>query len=234
MTLEDLLRSRDARVARQRELLTEHPGMSLLCLTVQLPGPVKRNDISLKIAKAGVEAVHSTFTPFFEEQRDLETGFEAFFVVDLPPEDAKRLACRIEDTHPLGRLMDIDVIISAGSASASEEHATLGRLAAVNFTPQSLCDSPQRGHVPVCDGAPVREGTGAERSEASGGAERSEASELPGTLPAWIPTPLGREALGLPPRKCLLCDNDVRICMRARTHTTEELLAKIAVMVGLR
>ena len=189
---------------RQRELLMDHPGMTLLCLTVQLPGPVKRNGISLKIARAGVEAVHSSFTPIFEEQRDLETGFEAFFIVDLLPVDTKRLACHLEDTHPLGRLMDLDVIISAGSASASEEHATLGN---------------------------VRGGTGAERSEASGGAERSEASELPRTLPAEVPTPLGREELGLPSRQCLICGRPVRECMRARTHTTEELLAKISEIV---
>ena len=146
---------------RQRELLTAHPGMSLICLTVQLPGPVKRNELSLKIARAGVEAVREAFAPEFEEQRDLETGFESFFLVSLSPADAKRLACSIEDTHPLGRMMDIDVIVP----------------------------------------------------------------EAPVTVP------LGREALGLPPRKCLLCDNEVRLCMRARTHTTDELLAKIKEIV---
>ncbi len=170
MTLEDLLGSRDARVARQRELLAEHPGMSLLCLTVQLPGPVKRNGISLKIAGEGVDAIRESFSPVFEDQRDLETGFEAFFLVNMPPFDAKRLACSIEDGHPLGRLMDIDVIVPSEGVFCSSE-------------------------VEI--------------------------------------QPLGREALGLPPRKCLLCDNDVRICMRARTHTTEELLAKISEMVGL-
>ena len=77
----------------------------------------------------------------------------------------------------------------------------------------------------------TRGGTGAERSEASGGAERSEASELPRTLPAEVPTPLGREELGLPSRQCLICGRPVRECMRARTHTTEELLAKISEMV---
>ena len=161
MTLDDFLRSRDARVERQLELLTDHPGMTLLCLTVQLPGPVKRNDISLEIADAGVCAVREAFSPEFEELRDLETGFEAFFLVSQPPLEAKRLACRIEDTHPLGRLMDIDVV------------------------------------VPF----------------------------------EMMVKPLGRETLGLPSRKCLICGRPVRECMRARTHTTEDLLAKISEMV---
>ncbi|MBR1927981.1 MAG: citrate lyase holo-[Bacteroidales bacterium] len=165
MTLEDLLRSRDARVERQRELIALYPGMTLLCLTVQLPGPVKRNDASLRIARAGVDAVKEAFKPVFEEQRDLETGFEAFFVVDVPLLDAKRICCRIEDTHPLGRLMDIDVITSMSSTTL--------------------------------------------------------------TLSGPLVMPLGREELGLQPRRCLLCDSPAKECIRARTHTVGELMSKI-------
>lgn len=62
MTLEDLLKSRDARVAHQAELLGDYPGKSLLCLTVMLPGPVKRSAMSLKIASAAVEAVHGAWS----------------------------------------------------------------------------------------------------------------------------------------------------------------------------
>jgi phosphoribosyl-dephospho-CoA transferase len=42
---------------------------------------------------------------------------------------------------------------------------------------------------------------------------------------------LSRSDIGLEPRKCLLCGNEVRYCMRAKTHTTEELLARIEEMV---
>ena len=157
VTLEQLLQSRDNRAKHQKDLLDSHPGRSLLCMTVQLPGPEKRNATSLKIAKAGVEAIREAFSPEFEELRDLETGYEAYFLVPLSGQDAKRLACQIEDTHPLGRLMDIDVLITA------------------------LCVS--------------------------------------------------RTDIGLQPRKCLLCGNEVRYCMRAKTHTTAELLSKIEEMV---
>ena len=40
-----------------------------------------------------------------------------------------------------------------------------------------------------------------------------------------------RAAIGLPPRRCLLCDNEVRYCMRAKNHTVEELLSRIEEMV---
>ena len=35
-----------------------------------------------------------------------------------------------------------------------------------------------------------------------------------------------REQLGLNPRKCLICDNDARICGRSRAHTVEQLQKK--------
>lgn len=149
ITLQELLESRDARAARQGELLSQYPGRALVCLTVQLPGPEKRNASSLKIAAAAVEAIEKSFVPEYKELRDLETGFEGYFIVPESPLEAKKKAVEIEETHPLGRLMDIDV----------------------------------RG--------------------------------------------MDRASAGLPPRRCLLCDNEVRYCMRAKTHTREELLEKI-------
>ena len=157
MTLEQLLFSRDARNVRQAELLRQFAGRTLVCLTVVLPGSVKRDKRSLRIAEAGVAAVRAEFSPVFEELRDLETGFEGFFIVDGGAWEVKRRCCRIEDTHPLGRLMDIDVL---------EDR----------------------------DGFPV---------------------------------PLGRRVLALPQRPCILCGAPVRICMRTRAHTPEELLLKI-------
>ena len=157
VTLEQLLQSRDNRAKHQKDLLESHPGRSLLCMTVQLPGSEKRNETSLAIAKAGVKAVREAFEPEYEELKDLETGYEAFFLVSLSGEEAKRAACHIEDTHPIGRLMDLDVVTSHG--------------------------------------------------------------------------PAGRESLGYKPRKCLLCDNEVRYCMRAKTHSKEELLSRIEQML---
>lgn len=113
--MEELLASRDARVAHQAELLGEYPGRTLLCLTVMPPGPVKRSVVSLKIAAAAVSAVRSAFVPIFEELRDLETGYEGYFMVDLSPVEAKLAAVALEDSHPLGRLFDLDVVVLKNS-----------------------------------------------------------------------------------------------------------------------
>ena len=158
ITLQELLDSRDRRARRQGELLSQFPGRALLCLTVQLPGPEKRNALSLEIARAGVEAVEKRFNPVFEETNDLETGFEAFFIVDGQPLEVKKAAVEIEDTHPLGRLMDLDVIGPEG--------------------------------------------------------------------------PVGRASIGLQERRCLICEKPARYCMRAGSHTQDELIAKIKQLVS--
>ena len=156
ITLEQLLSARDARAARQKELLAAYPGCTLLCFTVQLPGAVKRNAESLIIGGAGLAALLDRFGSVLKhvQVKDLETGYEAYILVPLPQKLVKEISCELEETHPLGRLMDIDVI--------------------------------------GMDGIPV-----------------------------------GREAIGKGLRKCLLCSNEVRFCMRARTHSVEELEAKV-------
>ena len=158
ITLQELLDSRDRRARRQGELLSQFPGRALLCLTVQLPGPEKRNALSLKIARAGVEAIEKRFNPVFMETNDLETGFEGFFVFDGQSLEVKRAAAELEDTHPLGRLMDLDVIGPEG--------------------------------------------------------------------------PIGRADIGLQERRCLICEKPARYCMRAGSHTHEELMAKIKQLVS--
>ena len=160
VTLHELLASRDARHAMQQTLLAEHSGKTLVCLTVVMPGSVKRNHQSLVVAHAAVDAMRQTFgidTNIIE--RDLATGYEAYLITPLPLLEAKRRAVQIEDTHPLGRLFDIDIIDTNG-------------------------------------------------------------------------VPVQREAIGSAPRRCLVCDHEVRYCMRMRWHTQEEIWARIDEMVS--
>ena len=134
ITLDELLASRDARHATQQKLLAEHSGKTLVCLTVVMPGSVKRNQQSLIVARAAVKAMRKAYNisddllPETElltnelkaeageclVERDLNTGYEAYLITPLPLLEAKRVAVDIEDTHPLGRLFDIDVIDAQG------------------------------------------------------------------------------------------------------------------------
>lgn len=112
ITLNELLASRDARHAMQMQLLAAHPEETLVCLTVVMPGSVKRNSESLLVAQAAVESLRVAFRPGHGclLERDLPTGYEAYLLVPTPLTETKRKTCDIEDNHPLGRLFDIDVI----------------------------------------------------------------------------------------------------------------------------
>ena len=114
ITLEQLLGARDARYARQLSLTEAWPDRTLVCLTVVLPGSVKRDARSLKVAEAAVEAVREVLAPTYKELRDLETGYEGYFLVDAPLLDVKKACCEIENEHPYGRLMDLDVLERVG------------------------------------------------------------------------------------------------------------------------
>ncbi len=122
ITLHELLASRDARHAMQQKLLADNSGKTLVCLTVVMPGSVKRNRQSLIVAHAAVDAMREAFRPadgcFME--RDLTTGYEAYLLTPMPLLDAKRTAVGIEDSHPLGRLFDIDIIAPDGTPVSRE------------------------------------------------------------------------------------------------------------------
>lgn len=142
ITLEQLLQSRDDRFARQIQLTRRYPGRQLVCLTVVLPGPVKRDRRSLKVAAAGVEAVRKTFSPVYEELRDLETGFEGYFVVDGALEAVKLRCCDLEDTPPYGRLMDLDVLEPVGDSVVPVSRERVGvspRLCLLCGRPARVC-----------------------------------------------------------------------------------------------
>ena len=140
ITLDQLLKARDDRYARQLALTREWPDRTLVCLTVVLPGPVKRDDRSLKVAEAAVAAVQEMLRPEVHELYDLETGYEGYFLVDGDLLEVKRACCRIEDTHPYGRLMDLDVLERVGDTVVPVGRDRVGE------EPRRclLCDHPAR------------------------------------------------------------------------------------------
>lgn len=160
ITLDQLLLSREQRHSKQMALISAHPAHTLLCLTVIMPGSVKRNSHSLIVANAAITAVLECFnnTLVGIEAHDLHTGYEAYFITTMPHKQAKTLACKIENEHQLGRLFDLDVINADG-------------------------------------------------------------------------TPMSRTDVNQPARRCMLCDNEARYCMRNHTHSPQQLQQHIAQLI---
>ncbi|MGY3748846.1 citrate lyase holo-[acyl-carrier protein] synthase [Vagococcus acidifermentans] len=112
VTLDDMLAAREQRAAIQRQLLQETVHVSLLSATMNIPGPVKNSqkltDSFLTVIDAVEDqlAEHNIICQFSRHER---TGPEYYLVLQLPPEMLKKQMVAIEETHPLGRLMDLDV-----------------------------------------------------------------------------------------------------------------------------
>lgn len=123
VTLDELLLSRDNRHQLHLEMLQKYPQHTLVSVTMVMPGPVKSNSISITLADKA-EAFLKGFAPIKAEhmiRRDLHTGSEIYFVSPLSLEETKRICCRIEDEHPLGRLWDFDVIKADSSPMSRTE-----------------------------------------------------------------------------------------------------------------
>ncbi len=156
VTVADMMQAREARAAMQRALLARHAGAAVVCLTMNVAGPVKTTPAIERAFEWGVSRVRAVLAghaPVQEAAIHEKTGPEAVFAVRGDAREIKRRLCQLEDGFAMGRLLDIDVIGPDGEKIA-------------------------------------------------------------------------RTALGLPPRKCLLCGQDAPVCARNRTHTVEELFAR--------
>ena len=131
VTVLDMMNARDRRAEKQRELLGSY-GQTLLCFTMNIPGPEKDNALIRRgfalgrrrlrqgLLRLGVAPVHA-------EARVDFTGCEAFYVLAVPPLTAKRMACDIEEADALGRLFDMDVLRPDGGKVERREIGLPGR-----------------------------------------------------------------------------------------------------------
>jgi len=115
VSLDTLLESREARADYQRVLLRGY-GWPLVSMMVNMPGAVKRSPLSQGIFEAGVHALRERLAGAvrYLKLRDLPTGFEGYFVVEMDAFELKAITCGLEKRHPLGRLFDIDVLDAHG------------------------------------------------------------------------------------------------------------------------
>lgn len=131
VTVQDMMEARDQRVERQRMLLDQY-GQTLLCFTMNIPGPVKDNHLIREGFALGQRALHRAFMregikPLFLEKKLCFTGCEAYYVLPLPHNEAKHLSAEIEEASPLGRLFDLDVLRPNGTKVDRQEIGLPGR-----------------------------------------------------------------------------------------------------------
>lgn len=115
VTLEDVLRARELRAHSQRRLIREY-SLPLLCLNMNIAGPVKRNSLIDLAFTSCLSALKDRLgnAILHLETVDANTGLEAILVCSLEAHELKAIAVELESRRPVGRLFDLDVIGTDG------------------------------------------------------------------------------------------------------------------------
>ena len=124
VTLEDILRARDARADAQRRLLQVHR-LPLVSFTMNIAGPVKSSPLIELAFDAGLEALYAALgQPAAAEIIRPATGCEALLVYDCPAAELKAVCLALETAAPIGRLYDLDVLDTNGEKLSRPEQRT--------------------------------------------------------------------------------------------------------------
>lgn len=143
VTLPALLASRDARQARQAAWLKQH-AVTLISFTVVAPGPVKDSDLTRRIFGHGLQALQGMardagWPVITQASFALMTGPEALLAVNAPAQMVKRAAIALEQSHPLGRLWDIDVLTPQGEILSRQGFSLPPRACLICSRAAALC-----------------------------------------------------------------------------------------------
>lgn len=127
VTLEEMLCFREDKVKMQEEMKEAYKDAVIVALGMNIPGPKKNSFEILKAFQAGGQAICDAL----EGQKILVAGereitkkegcLKIFAVKSEDPLFIKQVTIDIEETHPLGRLFDIDVYDKTGKGISREQ-----------------------------------------------------------------------------------------------------------------
>jgi holo-ACP synthase len=127
VTLEEMLSFREKKVFMQEALHKKHEDVTIVALGMNIPGPRKTSPSILQAFSAGGEELNRLFLEHglavMEETVVKEkAGFLKLYAVkSQDPLFVKKITIKMEETHPLGRLFDIDVYNDAGNGIGRAE-----------------------------------------------------------------------------------------------------------------
>ena len=143
VSMAKILDARENRVQIQQEMLQKSPSC-LLSFTLNIPGPVKvfpytkwTYEVGISIILKGISLLNGVIIEQKEVKKD--TGWEAFFTLNLHPEDMKTYLLEQEEQHPLGRLFDFDILRADGSKLSRQELGFWERTCLLCGNPAFLC-----------------------------------------------------------------------------------------------
>ena len=121
MELQELLLAREVRANYQKSLLQSY-GSPLVCLTLNIPGPVKYNELVKNAFLLAERKLKAQFPQMLHaEHKLLPTGCEGYYVIPGDSREIKDICMTLEAEPPMGRLLDLDVL-SPGGEKLSRSH----------------------------------------------------------------------------------------------------------------
>lgn len=147
VNLIQVLTAREDRVRTQERLLDAYADHSLLCVNLNIPGPIKQSKKLIEVFDNLIYAIKEQIKDSLVaiERDDLDTGSVAYLVVHLPAEKLKRQMIALEEEHPYGRLADIDVLVLHRGNGAHHQLKSISRTD-LGFPPRTclLCQRPAK------------------------------------------------------------------------------------------
>ena len=201
-----MLAAREQRTQTQQQLLASQPKASLLSATMNIPGPIKTSPMLCEVFEVVLNAVqaHLQLTEasiLAEHYYDKVTGPEYYLLLDLPASQLKSAMIEVEESQAWGRLLDLDVLFVETQA--------------------------QVDWVGVEDEELASEVKEAEVAEAS----KDKAQQAQLALAMTSIRAISRSDLNLPSRRCLICQEDAKVCGRSRKHSVADMQAAITHLI---
>lgn len=117
VTLQQMLEAREMRVALQKSLLNTYK-TPLICFTMNIAGPIKTSQLIERAFFEGIELLQSRLPKksILHQEIDVSaTGCQAMFCASMNAQKLKAICTDIEESCPLGRLFDMDVLDTDGT-----------------------------------------------------------------------------------------------------------------------
>lgn len=132
ITLGEVLAFREEKARIQTELLAAYPEAAVVSLGMNIPGPLKSSPSIYRAFQEGRRILEETIEACGGSIRkkavlEEKAGYAAIYLIGCTEaQTLKRQTVLLEETHPLGRLFDMDVF-QAGGAALSREQIGAGR-----------------------------------------------------------------------------------------------------------
>jgi len=127
VTLDEMLSFREKKVSMQEALHKKHEEATIVALGMNIPGPRKTSAGIFLAFSSGGEELNSLFLEHGLTVTEVtvvkeKTGYLKLYAVKSEdPIFVKKITIHMEETHPLGRLFDIDVYDKAGNGIGRAE-----------------------------------------------------------------------------------------------------------------